>query len=87
MYENHIKFILDKILAIFSLIEIRYGDIFVAGVPGKSLGAGGHTGFILDRNRIIHCNYADYGVSITQRKGRMGDTKYPVRYYRLVGAR
>lgn len=76
-----------EILKQISENEIRYGDIFVAGVPGKSLGAGGHTGFILDRNRIIHCNYADYGVSITQRKGRMGDTKYPVRYYRLVGAR
>ena len=76
-----------QILKQISENEIRYGDIFVAGVPGKSLGAGGHTGFILDRNRIIHCNYADYGVSITQRKGRMGDKKYPVRYYRLVGAR
>lgn len=76
-----------QILKQISENQIRYGDIFVAGVPGKSLGAGGHTGFILDKNTIIHCNYADYGVSITQRKGRMGDKKYPVRYYRLVGAR
>ena len=76
-----------QILKQISENEIRYGDIFVAGVPGRSAGAGGHTGFILDKNRIIHCNYADNGVSITKRKGRMGDTKYPVRYYRLVGAR
>lgn len=75
-----------QILKEISENEIRYGDIFVAGVPGQSLGAGGHTGFIIDRNRIIHCNYADNGVSITERKGRMGDKKYPVRYYRLVGA-
>ncbi|MDU5503702.1 MAG: peptidoglycan amidohydrolase family protein [Anaerococcus vaginalis] len=76
-----------QILKQISENEIRYGDIFVAGVPGRSAGAGGHTGFILDKNTIIHCNYADNGVSITQRKGRMGDKKYPVRYYRLVGAR
>lgn len=76
-----------QILKQISENEIRYGDIFVAGVPGRSAGAGGHTGFILDKNRIIHCNYADNGVSITKRKGRMGDKKYPVRYYRLVGAR
>lgn len=67
--------------------DIGYGDIFVAGVPGRSLGAGGHTGFILDKNTIIHCNWADRGVSVTPRKGRMGDLKYPVRYYRLVGGR
>lgn len=31
--------------------EIRYGDIFVAGYPGGSGGADGHTGFILNRKR------------------------------------
>lgn len=66
--------------------EIRYGDIFVAGVPGQSLGAGGHTGFILDKNTIVHSNYSDNGISQTPRKGRMGDAGgLPVRYYRLVG--
>lgn len=74
-----------KVLRQIAEKDIRYGDIFVAGVPGKSLGAGGHTGFILDKNTIIHCNWADRGVSVTPRKGRMGDLKYPVRYYRLVG--
>lgn len=69
--------------------EIRYGDIFVAGHPGGSLGADGHTGFILNRKNdtIIHMNYSADGVSITPRKGRMGDGRgLPVRYYRLVGA-
>lgn len=66
--------------------EIRYGDIFVAGTPGNSLGAGGHTGFIVDKNTIIHSNYTDNGISVTQRKGRMGDASgFPVKYYRLVG--
>lgn len=66
--------------------EIRYGDIFVAGTPGQSIGAGGHTGIILDKNTIIHSNYTDNGISITKRKGRMGDAAgFPVRYYRLVG--
>lgn len=76
-----------RILKQISEKDIRYGDIFVAGVPGKSLGAGGHTGFILDKNTIIHCNWADRGISITPRKGRMGDNKFPVRYYRLVGGK
>lgn len=70
--------------------EIDYGDIFVSGIPGKSLGEGGHTGFILNKNEdtIIHMNYSDNGVSVTQRKGRMGDKSgRPVKYYRLVGAK
>lgn len=75
-----------EVLKEISENEIRYGDIFVAGVPGKSLGAGGHTGVILDKNTIIHSNYTDNGISVTPRKGRMGDASgYPVRYYRLVG--
>ena len=75
-----------QILKEISENEIRYGDIFVTGIPGKSSGSGGHTGFILDKNTIIHCNYPDRGISITERKGKMGDRRYPVKYYRLVGA-
>lgn len=69
--------------------EIRYGDIFVAGTPGDSVGAGGHTGFILNRaqDTIIHMSYGKDGVAITPRKGHMGDSSgLPVRYYRLIGA-
>ena len=79
-----------QIMREISESEIDYGDIFVSGIPGKSLGEGGHTGFILNRNEdtIIHMNYSDNGVSVTQRKGRMGDKSgRPVRYYRLVGAK
>lgn len=70
--------------------EIDYGDIFVAGVPGKSLGEGGHTGFILNKNEdtIIHMNYSGNGVSITPRIGNMGDKSgRPVKYFRLVGSK
>lgn len=68
--------------------DIRYGDIFVAGYPGASAGADGHTGFILNEqdDTIIHMSYSPNSVSITPRKGYMGDGRgLPVRYYRLVG--
>ena len=69
--------------------ELRYGDIFVAGTPGESIGAGGHTGFILNptKDTIIHMSYGKNGVSITPRKGCMGDAAgLPVKYFRLVNA-
>lgn len=69
--------------------EIDYGDIFVSGVPGKSLGDGGHTGFILNKNQdtIIHMNYSGNGVTITPRVGHMGDKSgRPVKYFRLRNA-
>lgn len=75
-----------EVLKEISESEIRYGDIFVAGTPGNSNGAGGHTGFIVDKNTIIHSNYTDNGINVTQRKGRMGDASgLPIKYYRLVG--
>lgn len=70
--------------------EIDYGDIFVAGIPGKSLGEGGHTGFILNKyeDTIIHMNYSGNGVSVTPRVGNMGDKSgRPVKYYRLKNAK
>ena len=69
--------------------ERQYGDIFVAGTPGGSMGAAGHTGFILNphEDTIIHMTYSKNGVAVTPRKGYMGDSRgLPVRYYRLVGA-
>ena len=68
--------------------EIQYGDIFVAGTPGGSAGAAGHTGFILNpvSDKIIHMSYSKNGVAITPRKGYMGDSRgLPVKYFRLVG--
>lgn len=69
--------------------DLQYGDIFVAGRPGGSIGAAGHTGFILNphEDTIIHMTYGKNGVAVTPRKGYMGDSRgLPVRYYRLVGA-
>ena len=68
--------------------EIQYGDIFVAGRPGGSAGAAGHTGFILNPtdDTIIHMSYSKNGVAVTPRKGYMGDSRgLPVKYFRLVG--
>ena len=69
--------------------DLQYGDIFVAGRPGGSIGAAGHTGFILNphEDTIIHMTYGKNGVAVTPRKGYMGESRgLPVRYYRLVGA-
>ncbi|WP_073998713.1 peptidoglycan amidohydrolase family protein [Anaerococcus urinomassiliensis] len=68
--------------------EIQYGDIFVAGRPGGSAGAAGHTGFILNPtdDTIIHMSYSKNGVAVTPRKGYMGDSRgLPIKYFRLVG--
>lgn len=69
--------------------ELQHGDIFVAGTPGGSMGAAGHTGFILNpqEDTIIHMTYGKNGVAVTPRKGYMGDSRgLPVKYFRLVGA-
>lgn len=40
--------------------EVTTGDIFVVGTPGQSGGNGGHTGFFLNKNWIIHCSTGWY---------------------------
>ncbi|KAA9239977.1 hypothetical protein F6I34_05630 [Aerococcus tenax] len=60
--------------------QIRYGDIFVAGVQGASGGAGGHTGAVIDDSHIIHCNYGSNGIETTPINGRTGGP--PVRWFR-----
>lgn len=40
------------------------GDIFIWGRRGQSSGAGGHTGIFIDPDNIIHCNYANNGISV-----------------------
>ncbi|MDY3005882.1 phage tail spike protein, partial [Anaerococcus porci] len=67
-----------KYLDEISRSDIRFGDIFVAGRQGASGGAGGHTGAVIDKNTIIHCNYGDRGISITPIDGRTGGP--PVRW-------
>ena len=69
-----------KYLDEISRSDIRYGDIFVAGRQGASGGAGGHTGAVLDKNRIIHCNYGSNGIAITLINGYTGGP--PVRWFR-----
>ena len=63
--------------------DIRRGDLFVSGIEGNSTGAAGHTGFVWDKNHIIHCNYTSNGIAITPINGRTGS---PVRWYRIKGA-
>lgn len=69
-----------KYLDEISRADIRYGDIFVAGRQGASGGAGGHTGAVLDKNRIIHCNYGSNGIAITPINGYTGGP--PLRWFR-----
>ncbi len=60
--------------------QIQRGDIFISGYEGMSAGKFGHTGIVYDSNRIIHCNYADNGISITGISNRTGS---PVRWFRI----
>lgn len=69
-----------KYLDEISRSEIKYGDIFVAGRQGASGGAAGHTGAVLDKNRIIHCTYSKNGIAITPINGYTGGP--PVRFFR-----
>lgn len=49
---------------IYSYNEILPGDIFIRGIEGKSVGAGGHTGIFLRKGEIIHCNALNNTVTI-----------------------
>lgn len=69
-----------KYLDEISRSQIKYGDIFVAGRQGASGGAAGHTGAVLDKNRIIHCTYSKNGIAITHINGYTGGP--PVRWFR-----
>lgn len=64
--------------------EVQRGDIFVAGVKGGSSYGAGHTGVYYGDGKIIHCNYADNGISITGIAGRTGG---PLHWYRIKGTR
>ena len=75
---------------IYSYSEVQRGDIFIRGIEGKSLGAGGHTGIFLSKDKILHANYRHRGVSIST----SGDDlryflackrSYKERYFRTIG--
>lgn len=70
--------------------EVQRGDIFVSGVEGKSLNAGGHTGLFTRKGEIIHCNYGNGTVTTNnEREGYdyyLSSARRPVRFFRPVGA-
>lgn len=43
-------------------IPTQRGDIFIWGKQGYTNGAGGHTGYFINQNDIIHCAYAYNGI-------------------------
>ena len=73
-----------KLLVPISRNQVQRGDIFVAGIKGGSLGAGGHTGVAISNSQIIHCNYAGNGITTTGINNNT--TYYPCHWYRLKGA-
>lgn len=73
-----------KLLTPISSSDLQAGDVFVAGPKGGSSGGAGHTGFYNGNNQIIHCNYYDGTISITQIAGRTGS---PLYWYRLAGVK
>lgn len=74
-----------KLLTPVKRSELNPGDIFVAGVKGNSLGAGGHTGVYVGNGKIIHCTYSRNGIATTPIDGYTGDG-LPVYWYRIKGA-
>lgn len=44
--------------------DAKRGDIFIWGRRGQSAGAAGHTGVFIDADHVIHCNWANNGISI-----------------------
>lgn len=65
--------------------DARAGDIFVWGDRGYSAGAGGHTGFFINADDIVHCNYGHNGMSINNHDQIWALNGYPTctlyRYY------
>lgn len=75
---------------IFSYDEVQRGDIFIRGGEGRSAGAGGHTGIFMRKDKIIHSNYSNNGISINDENSYVGyflDRKrsWKERYFRPIG--
>lgn len=70
-----------KYLDEISRSDIRIGDIFIAGRQGASGGAAGHTGAVINKNKIIHCSYSRNGIAITPIDGGYTGGP-PVRWFR-----
>lgn len=66
--------------------DAEAGDVFIWGVRGASGGAFGHTGFFVDPDNIIHCNYGHNGISINNHDQIWAANNYPpVAIYRYGG--
>lgn len=64
------------------------GDIFIWGRRGHSSGADGHTGMFVDGDKIIHCNAAANGISVTDHDVSWAYAGRPYYYvYRLQNGR
>ncbi|MDT2973441.1 peptidoglycan amidohydrolase family protein [Enterococcus casseliflavus] len=63
--------------------EVKRGDIFVAGTPGKSDGSGGHTGIFLSNQSFIHCSYYWNGIHTDSHDSYMS-TRLTHHFYRIV---
>ena len=75
---------------IYSYDQVQRGDIFIRGIEGKSLGAGGHTGIFLAKDKILHANYRHRGVSISTTRDDLKiflacKRSYKERYFRPLG--
>lgn len=65
--------------------DVKAGDIFVNGFKGYTLGSGGHTGVALDNGKtIIHSNYTDNGISISEASDKRMGAGRPNTWYRLI---
>lgn len=72
----------DKLMVQINRSQANRGDLFLSGPKGAaSAGRNGHTGVFVNSNQIIHCNYADNGISTTRVDGRSGE---PLYVFRLV---
>ncbi|MFS1663359.1 peptidoglycan amidohydrolase family protein [Streptococcus sp. zg-JUN1979] len=68
-------------------VVAQRGDIFIWGRRGQSAGAFGHTGIFIDPDNIIHCNFGDNGISITNYDRTAQANGWPYMYiYRYTGA-
>lgn len=71
----------------FGGYDAKRGDIFIWGRRGASAGAFGHTGFFVDPDNIIHCNYGYNGITVNNHDVIWNANGRPVcTVYRYEGA-
>ncbi|MFA9493185.1 peptidoglycan amidohydrolase family protein [Streptococcus sp. E17BB] len=74
-----------KLIAENTTFDARRGDVFVWGRRGQSSGSFGHTGIFIDSDNIIHCNYANNGISVNEHDVTWSYAGRPYYYvYRLT---